>query len=356
MRSGSHLLNARATDLIFRLSHWLRWLALTLCLAASAASCAAQDRIGQPTALHSQFGPGDGVGGVRLLGAVRLLDNKINGLRLCGLSGLAWDEAAGLLYAVSDQAYLFHLRPEFDAHGYLVGIQAVAAYRLRDAAGTPLRHPWRDAEDVALRHRPGQPPELLIPFERKPRLVRYTVQGHWRGEIALPAPWRTVRRYRDPNRGLEALALSSKWDWLLGTELPLRADPDLQIRLFTRGGQVWRYPLSNAPGSALVAMTALPDGGLLTLERAFVHPLRPLSILLRRTGPLPAPTAGPLLTVTEVARFDNSQGWLLDNFEGLTAHRPHHFFMVSDDNCSRWQSTLLVYLALTATPSRIPTP
>ncbi|HCB12317.1 MAG TPA: hypothetical protein DEP36_01915, partial [Gammaproteobacteria bacterium] len=38
--------------------------------------------------------------------------------------------------------------------------------------------------------------------------------------------------------------------------------------------------------------------------------------------------------------------WLLDNFEGLTRYQDQRFFMISDDNCSAWQSTLLVYFEL----------
>ena len=47
-----------------------------------------------------------------------------------------------------------------------------------------------------------------------------------------------------------------------------------------------------------------------------------------------------------MAVFDTSQGWLLDNFEGLARHREQRFFMVSDDNRSALQSTLLVYFEL----------
>jgi hypothetical protein len=91
-------------------------------------------------------------------------------------------------------------------------------------------------------------------------------------------------------------------------------------------------------------MEALPDGSLLTLERAFVSLLRPFIITLRRTQ-LSAHSKEPL-SVEDVAVFDTSQGWFLDNFEGLTRHRDQRFFMVSDDNQSALQSTLLVYFEL----------
>lgn len=326
-------------------------LLLALMLELLISACAAREFAATPISLDDQASPGAVYAGVRLLGALRLSDAPINGLRLCGLSGLAWDEDADLLYALSDEGRLFHLRPEFDGQDFLSGLRPVAAYPLRDAAGAPLRAPFDDSEGLALRNGDNGVPddaELLVSFEVKPRVVRYSPRGEWRGEETLPALLRNPRNYRDNNQTLEAITLDPHWGVLVGVETPLRDDPIGQARIFTREGRFWNYPLGNAPGSALVDMVMLPDGGLLTLERAFVNPLRPLIISLRRTEPLPAPGTNPAarLKVTDVAVFDSSQGWLLDNFEGLTRHRDQRFFMVSDDNCNAWQATLLVYFEL----------
>lgn len=328
-------------------------LTLILLMGWSAGGCAAPEFAATPAPLADPSGAGDADIGIRLLGTLRLANAKIDGLMLCGLSGLAWDEKAGLLYAVSDRGALFHLRPEFDERGFLIDARPVAAYRLRDAAGAPLTSLFADAEGLTLADAgnpaSGRDAELLISFERKPRVSRYSPKGDWRGEAALWGPLRDVRRYRDPNQALEAIALTPRWGIVAGSETPLRADPDRQIRIFTGKGLFWNYPLSTAPNSALVAMEALADGGVLTLERAYVAPLRPLVISLRQTEPLPAPGTGrTLLQVTDVAILDSSRGWLPDNFEGLTRHRDRRFFMVSDDNCNLWQSTLLAYFELKA--------
>ena len=325
-------------------------LLLALMLELLISACAAREFAATPISLDDQASPGAVYAGVRLLGALRLSDAPINGLRLCGLSGLAWDEDADLLYALSDEGRLFHLRPEFDGQGFLSGLRPVAAYPLRDAAGAPLRAPFDDSEGLALRNGDNGVPddaELLVSFEVKPRVVRYSPRGEWRGEETLPALLRNPRNYRDNNQALEAITLDPHWGVLVGVETPLRDDPIGQARIFTREDRFWNYPLGNAPGSALVDMVMLSDGGLLTLERAFVNPLRPLIISLRRTEPLPMPgTAQTRLKVADAAVFDSSQGWLLDNFEGLTRHRDQRFFMVSDDNCNAWQANLLVYFEL----------
>lgn len=317
-------------------------------------ACAAREFDAMPISLADSVGPGDAFEGIRFLGALRLTRAKIDGLRLCGLSGLAWDEQAGLLYAISDIGGLFHLRPTFDHRGHLADVRAVAAYPLRDAAGRPVRSPYNDAEGLTLRVGDGRTagdPELVVSFEGRPRVVRYTPTGQWLGEEPLPALLRDVRNYRHSNQALEAVTLHPRWGVLVGPEQPLRQDPSGQIRLATADGRYWHYPLGTAPGSALVAMEALPDGRLLTLERAFVAPLRPLIISLRRTE-LPAPGRTPTpLRVADIAIFDSTQGWLLDNFEGLSRHQDSRFFIISDDNCSRWQNTLLVYFELLPAPA-----
>lgn len=296
-------------------------------------------------ALSDQFSVGDRYADIRLLGALQLTNAEHNGLEFCGLSGLAWDEDAGLLYALSDQGSLFHLKPEFDAQGYLVGAQRVAAYALQDGRGASLRSPFTDSEGLAIRKGDNGVPmdtELLVSFEARPRVVRYSPTGRWLGEAPLPAVLRDVRNYRNSNEALEAVTVDRRWGVLVGAEAPLRNRPAGQVPIFTSSGRFWNYPLGTAPGSALVAMEALPDGSLLTLERAFVSPLRPLVISLRRTELTSSPQ-NALLQVTDVAVFDSTQGWRLDNFEGLTRYRDRRFFMISDDNCHAWQATLLVY-------------
>ena len=330
---------------------------ILLLLVLPTSACTSREFEASPISLTDRVGPGDTYGDIRLLGALRLADAEIDGLRLCGLSGLAWDEDAGLLYAISDQGVLFHLRPEFDERGYLAGAQAVAAHPLQGASGNPVRPPFDDAEGLTLRKGDNKiqgDTELLVSFEVKPRVVRYSPTGQWRGEEPLPATLRNPHNYREGNQALEAVTTDPRWGVLTGSETPLRNDPPGLIRIFATSGHSWLYPLGNAPGSALVAMEALPDGGLLTLERAFVSPLRPFTISLRRTQ-LPAPGTAALPRVTDVAVFNTDQGWLLDNFEGLTRQREWRFFMVSDDNCNSWQSTLLVqFELLPAGPEIVP--
>jgi hypothetical protein len=161
----------------------------------------------------------------------------------------------------------------------------------------------------------------------------------------LPVALRNPSNYADPNKALEAVTLHARRGVLTGPEQPIRSIAEGQIPVFRMDGTYWLYPLHPASRSSLVAVEALPDGSLLTLERAFVSMVNPLVISLRRAE-FPPDDGSAALMVSDLAVFDTSQGWLLDNFEGLTRHRERFFFMVSDDNRRSLQSTLLVYFEL----------
>ncbi len=48
-----------------------------------------------------------------------------------------------------------------------------------------------------------------------------------------------------------------------------------------------------------------------------------------------------------LAKFDSEDGWKIDNFEGVTKVGKNRFLMVSDDNDSLFQKTLLVLFEIT---------
>ncbi|MEE4375921.1 MAG: esterase-like activity of phytase family protein [Candidatus Competibacteraceae bacterium] len=290
--------------------------------------------------------PGDCHENVRLLGALRLANITVDDQTLGGLSGLAWDNDAGLLYALADNAQLFQLSPVFNG-GHLTAVQVVAAHQLRDRNNRPLTPPWADAEGLAIANGANGVPgdsRLAVSFERKPRVVWYTPTGKRLAEEILPPVLQNITRYAGPNKALEALAFHPRWGLITAPEMAMRDDSARHIPLVALGRQArsWSYPLASAANSALVGMDVFPDGDLLTLERAFVSPLAPLIITLRRTELKSIDS----LTVTDVAVFNNSQGWILDNFEGLAHHRKQRFFMISDDNRRASQQTLLVYFAV----------
>jgi hypothetical protein len=282
---------------------------------------------------------------VRLLGALRLASVERDGLYLTELSGLAWDRDEAVLYALSDRGAVFHLQPVLHA-GRLVDVRLLAAHPLRGDDGTPLAGAWSDAEGLVPEHEADGErgnTTLLVSFEGRPRVVRFAPDGARLASLNLPPALSRADAYRDPNSALEALVRHPSLGLMTAPERPLAGEDGRGIPLCTLTGHCRTYPLAATPGSALTALETHPDGGLLALERAFVSLFRPLVISLRHVR-LPEGT-GPV-SVETLATFDTSRGWLVDNFEGLTRHEGRRYFMVSDDNGSPLQHTLLVYFEL----------
>jgi hypothetical protein len=315
-----------------------------LCIAfLSCAGVVAAREIARPINITPASSERKAIGGVRLLGTLALARTHEQGCQVAGLSALAWDPEQELLYAVSDRGCLFHLAPRF-TNGELTGATLVTAAPLRDADGRPLRGAWADAEGAFWRHPAGlgSAPELVISFERHPRVVRYSTIGVWLGEDALPAALANPDAYAHPNHMLEALCAAPTGGWLVAPERPLRSTHDPRFSVHDQRGHVWRFAAGDPRHGALVALEPLPDGSLLALERRYVAPLAPFVVSLHRVDL----RSGGDADVQELAHFNTADGWAIDNFEGLTRHVGWRYFMVSDDNAHPLQHTLLVYFEI----------
>lgn len=273
---------------------------------------------------------------VELCGTLSLPSHWPDGTPVNGLSDLVWERDAGLLYMVSDRGWLHRARPRFE-DGQLVGLAPIDSHRLRDGDGIPLEDSAADAESLSLLHGTNGKlgdSEFWVSFERDHRLQRFDRNGR-----PLAAPIRPAQAAdAAPNKGMEAMTELPKHGLILGLESsPPGAAPGA-TRLFTLDGKQWRYPLAAPTGSALTEFTA--DGNdLVALERAFAPPA-PLVISLRRVR-LGEP---PELDVGTLASFSSADGWWLDNMEGLTRLDDGRLLLLSDDNASPLQRSLLVCL------------
>ena len=285
------------------------------------------------------------IGKLRLLGLLQLPSRTLQGMRFSGLSGLAWDEDNNLLYALSDHGVLFHLRPVF-RNGQLVDVTFVHAAALIDPrTHKPVRWKRSDSEGLdVLNGRNGKQgdTELLVSFEREPRIGRYRPDGTFIADVPLPAVLRDVQRYRGGNKMLESVCLHPREGILTAPELPLDNATEF-ARLYRMDGSAWRFPASRG---GIVALECLPNGDVLVMERDYSTLSLHWLITLRRLH-LPAGTPPETLLATEtIAVLDSYQGLHVDNFEGLARHHGNRFFMVSDDNDVFIQRTLLMYFEL----------
>ena len=323
---------------------WAHWaLALWTCTAPANAGEAT------PFRMHDTLETATGVDGIRLLGALDLSDLATPDNNFAELSGLAWDADANLLHAVSDRGMLFALRPSF-TDGHLTDAKLVSAVRLTDVKRKRLRGKSSDAEGlVALHADNGVEGDtvLAVAFERIPRVALHKPDGTFMRNAGLASPLQSARAYRSANKGPEAVMLTAHHGLVVGSEWPLKSYPDDQHKLFAADGANATMARLDETNSGLVALEALSDGSFLAVERAHNWLTLSLVVTISRVGPWSsAHSSSTPLKKSTVARIDSSLGWYVDNFEGLAHHQGNRFFLVSDDNGSALQKTLLLYFEL----------
>ena len=237
------------------------------------------------------------------------------------LHGLSDLEVAGndRLIAVSDFGMMLEARLVFDAAQRLTGVADARITPLADEDGTVSSDKADvDAEGLALMANGDR----LVSFERRHRILLYPAAGGTPRRV--PAP---VEAF-PPNEGMEALAAdpeAGEHAYLVGSEASGRTWSCRLEATCTRGPTV---------GVGLVAMRRLAGGQTAYLLRAFnaVTGVR-VSLQIFRSGKI-------------AARMDLTPPLTLDNYEGVAAvRRPdggYRFYLLSDDNASASQRTLLV--------------
>ena len=291
------------------------------------------------TAQAVAFDPDDpsaqGQGNFRYAGGLALTSPDTT--RLHGLSDLkVWPD--GRFLSVSDEGDVVEGRLVVDEAGRLAGVAGAKLYPLIGEDGQPLSAHGKaeaDSEGVA---------ELadgrrLVSLERDDRILVYPAGG---GRPArAPSPDVSFPY----NLGMEALDVDPEHG------------PDAYVVGGEASGQTWVCRLSSGcAASALVdkpkdaglsAAAVLPGGGRAYLIRSF-SPLRWFRVTLRITD-----SVGRTLDELRLA-----PPLTVDNLEGVAAQpRPDgsvRFYLISDDNFSRLEPTLLLAFDWSPKPRRSP--
>ncbi|MBL8673484.1 MAG: esterase-like activity of phytase family protein, partial [Rhodospirillales bacterium] len=188
----------------------------------------------------------------------------------------------------------------------------------------------------------------LVAFERRHRLLRFeprvgSVDGGLAGVprvVATPPELAAAPR----NGGVEAMAALPDGGLLLITEEMVGRD----------GAMVgWRWMRFHYPvrgGFRPTGAAALPDGGIVVVERSF-DPLRGWRVRLARVAAvaLAAAAAGDtLVAIEEIGRLETP--WVVENIEGVAARRGPRgetlLWLLSDDDFNPLQRTVLLHFEL----------
>ncbi len=324
--------------------------ALSLLLIAAGARAPAAEPLlaldARAASLAENIAVGDVVDRIRFLGMLVLPNVTIKGARLSQLSDIAWDDDAEVLYALSDKGVLFHLHPIF-RNGALTNLKLSRVAPLRELRTDRLLRDRRiDAEGLdILRGRNGRrdDAELIVSFERQPRILRYRPDGYALGEYTLPPALADRNAYSSPNRMLEAVCYDSRFGVLTAPERPFEREPAGYNRIYNLAGASWRYPIDAQ--DRLVGLYCLGDGELLVLQGNFGARFWRSHTTLKRVR-LPAVAGDAPLEPETLLSLESSKGYRIDNFEGIARHRGKRFFLISDDNDFFLQRTLLMYFEL----------
>lgn len=275
-------------------------------------------------------------GSLQLLAALQLQSKD---RRFGGLSGISFG-ADGRLYAVSDHGYWLSAVVAFDANGALSKLSDWQIAPLLSPAKKPVSGSLRDAEALA-RSTDGS---FLVGFEGASRIWRYAAPPDTM--LSVPAPIEILPALsRAPrNGGIEAITELSDGRLLLLTEDFRNADGS--VKGWLRQNKNWaEFSYRPADGFSVTDCIALANGDLLVLERRFAL----LAILSTRVTIVAASDirAGAQLTGKQLLHL--AQPLTVENFEGMTTRetaRGTAIFLVSDDNYSPFQQTLLLQFLL----------
>lgn len=270
----------------------------------------------------------------------------VDGFPASELSGLAWDADEGALYAVSDRGFLLTLLPRFE-DGRLVDVTRGEGRWLTTADGDRLSPP-ADAEGLVLERaangRRGDT-RLVVSFEAPARVARHGLDGRELERLPLPVPLDDTRAYASSNDGLEAIADSPR-GLVVSPQRPLAGTAAEHIHLYAlEGGTHWWMRPIDPRHSSLSDLVRAGDG-VLALERVYGGPFRPFIVALHY---LTLAAGGGEAQAREILRLDSTAGFRMDNFEGVALHHDgRHVFLVTDDNQSALQRTILLWVELPA--------
>ncbi|HIO92560.1 MAG TPA: esterase-like activity of phytase family protein [Leucothrix mucor] len=278
---------------------------------------------------------------IKNISSLGISNQRVDGLPITEVSGLAWDEGRQLLYAVSDSGVLYHIKLTIK-NNKLRKTKVIKAYQLKDKKGKPFKRKYSDSEGLSVkRNANGKVIELIISFERKFRIARFNLKGKLLAEIKLPKKLTKRKNYQGKNKGLESVTLHSKFGIITAAERPLKNSPKHYQTLYSTQGKVWHFKQLPYKNISVTGLESLANGDILVLERAYSGLFSPMIIALRQVK-LSECNQSRKCKVEDIAVFNSIDGWRIDNFEGLTHFKGNQFLIASDDNNSPLQSSALV--------------
>ncbi len=278
----------------------------------------------------------------KILGALQLKSNIDPENRLIELSGIAWDNDEQKLTILSDRGFIINTKPIFNKNK-LINLEFLSLHQLENKKGKKLKGSSSDSEGLALinsKNNRFNDTELIISFERKPRIVRYTTEGKLITKETINNSLDDIKKYKGKNKALEAITLHDKFNIITGPERPLKNTGN-RLSLHTLNSKQWAFKPNNENYGSLVGLTTLPNNKIIALERSFPGIFAGITNVIHLIS-LDEET----IEQETLLKLQPSDGYFNENFEGISWHKKKRFFMISDDNDNPFQRTLLIYFEI----------
>ncbi len=278
----------------------------------------------KPDDLHS-----DRYMDITILDSKELEFNNYKNIKFREISDLAYKD--NTLYGLSDKANLFKFKIKIKSDK-IKSLKLEKAVNLHNKEGHRLPKPDRDSEGLTFA---GD--KLLISFEKNPRVELFSLHGKEIVNISINKKLRDIHNYVSHNKALEAVAYNKKHSVVTAPELPF--DHGKYHTLYSKDRN-WKFKKAGS----ITALEFINKDKILVLERDFNHFTRARKTVLSVINL--DKCKKKLCKKRVVALLTSGDDWNLDNFEGLTKVAPNRFLMISDDNESFFQKTLLVLFKL----------
>ena len=259
---------------------------------------------------------------------INILDTKEIDLKSVNeLSALAYD--GKILYALSNLSVLHHFKIDLQKDK-IDSLKLIKTVKLKNKKDKDLKKKKSDSEGMVF-----VDGELYTSFERKPRVNIYSLNGKKIKKYKIPKFLRDIQNYQGKNKALESITYNEKYGILLSPEKPLlNEDKNYHTIYSKKDSYKFKYT------AKLTALEFINENELLSIEREFSYFNFQRVITLSK---IYLNRCNDNICKSEVLAVFNSNSEInAENFEGLTKVGKNKFLMVSDDNDSIFQKTLLV--------------
>ena len=266
-----------------------------------------------------------------------------------GYSALALDASGTNLLAISDAGTWLRAHLDYDGRT-LKGLSNVALGPLLGLDGKPLLDDEdRNSEGMTLVDGDTGQGTAFVSFERRHRIVRYPFTADKFGPPTGTVPLPPAAKRMDANRGIEAITVirSGRLKGTLVAFSERLTDKNGNLTGWLIGGPMpGTITLKRLAGFDITDTAALPDGGIVILERRFSYS-EGIQMRIRRVA---ASELKPGALIQGEVLLEATDSLNIDNMEAIGVHRRASgetiITLMSDDNFSPLQRTLIMQFTL----------